>query len=333
MKQGGDVAVISQQTERMPKIRKLTGDEKYARYEITPLDPGMGTTVGSALRRVLLNEILGAAVTFIKIDGVLHEYTTIPGVKEDVIEMILNIKDLAIKVTDAADTSRPQKASISVRGRGEVTGADIEMPIGYEVVNPELHIAELTDERAKLSIELTIEVGKGYAPADRVDRSKLEIGLIPIDAIFSPIKRVNFIVEPTRVGTVSNYERLILEVWSNGAVNIDQAVVEGACLLIEHFRLFLGLGLPRTFVPLPSMGESIGEVTPTEALLDRSIETIGLDRKVVNILVKNGIYTLRDLVNKTESDLLNIRGFGRQALVEVMRILDGLKLKLKEDKK
>lgn len=321
--------MINQQAERMPKIRKLIGDEKYARYEIMPLDPGMGTTVGSALRRVLLNDIFGAAVTFVKIDGVLHEYTTIPGVKEDVIEMILNIKDLAIKVTKMADTSRPQKAFISVRGKGEVTGADIKMPIGYEVVNPELHIAELTDERAKLSMELTIEVGKGYAPADRVDRSKLEIGLIPIDAIFAPIKRVNFVVEPTRVGTVSNYERLVLEVWSNGAVDIDQAIVEAACLLIEHFRLFLGLGLPRTFVPIPSMEELV----PAEALLDRSIETIGLDKRVANILTQSGIRTLRDLVSKTEDELLNIRGFGRQALAEVVKILDELKLKLKEDKK
>ncbi|MCS7253046.1 MAG: DNA-directed RNA polymerase subunit alpha [Armatimonadota bacterium] len=321
--------MINQQIERMPKIRKLTGDEKYARYEVTPLDAGMGTTVGNALRRVLLNEILGAAVTFIKIDGVLHEYTTIPGVKEDVIEIILNIKDLAIKVNDTADTSRPQKASVAVRGRGEVTGADIRMPIGYEVVNPELHIAELTDEKARLSMELVIEVGKGYTPADAVDRSKLEIGLIPVDAIFAPIKRVNFAVEPTRVGTASNYERLILEVWSNGAINIDQAIVEAACLLVDHFRLFFGLGLPRPFVPVSSMGGLV----PTEALLDRLIETTGLDKRVTNILIQSGIRTLGDLVSKTEEELLSIKGFRRQALMEVVKVLDSFGLKLKESEK
>jgi len=304
-----------------PKIRKLVDEDKYARYEISPLEPGFGITVGNALRRVLLNEIIGAAVTFVKIDGVLHEYSTIPGVREDVIELILNIKELAIKITDTADTSKPQKAFISVRGEGEVTGADVRMPPGYEVVNPELHIAELTDERAKLNMELTIEIGKGYAPVDRVDRSKLEIGLIPIDAIFAPIKRVNFVVEPTRVGTVSTYERLVLEVWTNGTVNVDQALVEAAGLLINHFRIFLTLGIPRPFVPIYEAQD-----------INRSIETIGLSAKVASILMQSGCKTLGDLISKTERELLSIQGFGKQALAEVKRALSNLGLKLKEEK-
>lgn len=297
-----------QRGEVIPKIRKLSGDDKYARYEIAPLTAGMGTTIGNALRRTLLNEITGAAVTFIKIDGVLHEYTTIPGVREDVMEIILNIKDLAIKVTHMADISRPQKASISVHGRGEITGADIKMPVGYDIVNPELHIAELTDEKARLSMELTIEVGKGYAPADRVDRSKLEIGLIPVDAIFAPIKRVNFVVEPTRVGAVGGYERLVLEIWSNGAVEIDRAIVEAADLIIDHFKLFLGL------------------------LLERSITTIGLDKKVASSLEQHGIKTLGDLISKTEDELLKIKGFGKQALSDVTRVLSIFGLKLGKEK-
>lgn len=304
-----------------PKIRKLVDEDKYARYEISPLEPGFGITVGNALRRVLLNEIIGAAVTFVKIDGVLHEYSTIPGVREDVIELILNIKELAIKITDTADTSNPQKAFISVRGEGEVTGADVRMPPGYEVVNPELHIAELTDERAKLNMELTIEIGKGYAPVDRVDRSKLEIGLIPVDAIFAPIKRVNFVVEPTRVGTVSTYERLVLEVWTNGTVNVDQALVEAAGLLINHFRIFLTLGIPRPFVPIYEAQD-----------INRSIETIGLSGKVASILMQSGCKTLGDLISKTERELLSIQGFGKQALAEVKRALSNLGLKLKEEK-
>ncbi|HID06356.1 MAG TPA: DNA-directed RNA polymerase subunit alpha, partial [Armatimonadetes bacterium] len=240
----------------------------------------------------------------------------------------LNIKELAIKITDVADTSQPQTAHLRVKGAGEVTGADIEMPTGYEIANPEQHIAELTSQRAKLDMEMTIEVGKGFSPADRIDRSRLDIGVIPVDAIYTPIKKVNFSVEPTRVGTISNYERLVLEVWTNGTIDPDQALVEAAHRLIEHFRLFLGLGIPRRFMAV-LLGVEEAPAALAEALLERSLDTIGLSGRVVGVLARAGINTLGDLVNRTREELNGISGFGPQALEEVENALSQLGLKLK----
>ncbi len=295
----------------MPQIRELIRDERYAKYEIAPLEPGMGTTLGNALRRTLLNDILGAAITEVWIEGVPHEYTTIPGIKEDVLEIILNLKEVAIRPLPTINPRIPYTARIQVRGEGEVTGADIQMPYGFEVANPEVHIATLTDGKAYLDMQLTIRVGKGYLPLDRVDRSKLPLGTIPVDAIFSPVKKVNFIVEPTRVGVRSDYDRLILEIWTNGAIEPDQAVVEAAQLLMEHLRLFQPLGMARQFV-LQELGvEEAGIIAPS----GEPIERLGLPTRIVNVLRRNGITTIQELTSYTREELLErVSGLGEQSL-------------------
>jgi DNA-directed RNA polymerase subunit alpha len=297
----------------MPQIKELARDVNYAKYEIAPLEPGLGTTIGNALRRTLLNDILGAAITEVWIEGVPHEYTTIPGVKEDVLEIILNLKEVAIRPLPTVNPRMPQTARIQVRGEGEVTGADIQMPFGFEVANPEVHIATLTDSKASLDMQLTIRVGKGYLPLERIDRSKLPLGTIPVDAIFSPVKKVNFIVEPMRVGVRSDYDRLILEVWTNGAIEPDQAVVEAAQILIEHLRLFLPLSMARQFV-LQELGVEESGVSAS----GEPIERLGLPTRITNVLRRNGITTIQELVSYTREELLErVSGLGEQSLQQI----------------
>ncbi|MFA0777031.1 MAG: hypothetical protein PVTTEEND_000745 [Candidatus Fervidibacter sp.] len=295
-----------------PQIREVMRDARYAKYEITPLESGMGTTLGNALRRVLLNDIIGAAITEVWIEGVPHEYTTIPGVKEDVLEILLNLKEVAIKVADAVNPRNPYTARLQVQGEGEVTGADIQMPFGFEVANPEVHIATLTDSKATLDMQLTIRLGKGYLPLERIDRSKLPLGTIPLDAIFSPVKKVNFIVEPTRVGVRSDYDRLILEIWTNGAIEPEQALVEAAQTLMEHLRLLQPLGIPRRFV-LQELGVPEDQIPSLQS--DLPLSTLGLPTKLINNLQRSGIRTLRDLTHFTRAELLErVSGLGKESL-------------------
>ncbi len=311
----------------MPQIKELVREDRYAKYEIAPLEPGLGTTLGNALRRTLLNDILGAAITEVWIEGVPHEYTTIPGVKEDVLEIILNLKEVAIRPLPTINPRMPYTARIQVQGEGEVTGADIQMPYGFEVANPEVHIATLTDSKASLDMQLTIRVGKGYLPLERIDRSKLPLGTIPVDAIFSPVKKVNFIVEPMRVGIRSDYDRLILEVWTNGAVEPDQAVVEAVQLLIEHLRLFQPLGMARQFV-LQELGvEGEGGMPSGEP-----IERLGLPTRIINVLRRNGITTIQELTSYTREELLErVSGLGEQSLQLVEERLRELGYYLREE--
>ncbi len=296
----------------MPQIKELMREARYAKYEIAPLEPGLGTTLGNALRRTLLNDILGAAITEVWIEGVPHEYTTIPGVKEDVLEIILNLKEVAIRPLPTINPRVPYTARIQVQGEGEVTGADIQMPYGFEVANPEVHIATLTDKKASLDMQLTIRVGKGYLPLERIDRSKLPLGTIPVDAIFSPVKKVNFIVEPMRVGIRSNYDRLILEIWTNGAIEPDQAIVEAAQLLIEHLRLLQPLGMARQFV-LQELGVEEGMIAAGEP-----IERLGLPNRILNVLRRNGITTIQELTSYTREEILErVSGLGEQSLQQI----------------
>lgn len=311
----------------MPQIKEFVREARYAKYEIAPLEPGLGTTLGNALRRTLLNDILGAAITEVWIEGVPHEYTTIPGVKEDVLEIILNLKEVAIKPSPTVNPRIPYTARIQVRGEGEVTGADIQMPYGFEVANPEIHIATLTDSKASLDMQLTVRVGKGYLPLERIDRSKLPLGTIPVDAVFSPVKKVNFVVEPMRVGIRSDYDRLVLEIWTNGAIEPDQAIVEAAQLLIEHFRMLLPLGMARRFV-LQELGvEEEGlEVT------GEPIEKLGLPGRIVNVLRRNGIMTIQELTSYTREELLErVSGLGEQSLQLVEEKLRELGYSLREE--
>ena len=312
----------------MPQIKELVREARYAKYEIAPLEPGLGTTIGNALRRTLLNDIMGAAITEVWIEGVPHEYTTIPGVKEDVLEIILNLKEVAIRPLPTVNPRIPYTARIQVRGEGEVTGADIQMPYGFEVANPEVHIATLTDSKASLDMQLTIRVGKGYLPLERIDRSKLPLGTIPVDAIFSPVKKVNFIVEPMRVGIRSDYDRLILELWTNGAIEPDQAIVEAAQLLIEHLRLFLPLGMARQFV-LQELG--VEEEGPIPSSGD-PIERLGLPTRITNVLRRNGIITIQELISYTREELLErVSGLGEQSLQQIEERLRELGYHFREE--
>ncbi|MCC6037511.1 DNA-directed RNA polymerase subunit alpha [Fervidibacter sp.] len=312
----------------MPQIKELVREARYAKYEIAPLEPGLGTTIGNALRRTLLNDIMGAAITEVWIEGVPHEYTTIPGVKEDVLEIILNLKEVAIRPLPTVNPRIPYTARIQVRGEGEVTGADIQMPYGFEVANPEVHIATLTDSKASLDMQLTIRVGKGYLPLERIDRSKLPLGTIPVDAIFSPVKKVNFIVEPMRVGIRSDYDRLILELWTNGAIEPDQAIVEAAQLLIEHLRLFLPLGMARQFV-LQELG--VEEEGPIPSSGD-PIERLGLPTRITNVLRRNGITTIQELISYTREELLErVSGLGEQSLQQIEERLRELGYHFREE--
>ncbi len=312
----------------MPQIKELVREARYAKYEIAPLEPGLGTTIGNALRRTLLNDIMGAAITEVWIEGVPHEYTTIPGVKEDVLEIILNLKEVAIRPLPTVNPRIPYTARIQVRGEGEVTGADIQMPYGFEVANPEVHIATLTDSKAALDMQLTIRVGKGYLPLERIDRSKLPLGTIPVDAIFSPVKKVNFIVEPMRVGIRSDYDRLILELWTNGAIEPDQAIVEAAQLLIEHLRLFLPLGMARQFV-LQELG--VEEEGPIPSSGD-PIERLGLPTRITNVLRRNGITTIQELISYTREELLErVSGLGEQSLQQIEERLRELGYHFREE--
>lgn len=297
-----------------PQIREVTRDARYAKYEIAPLEPGMGTTLGNALRRVLLNDIIGAAITEVWIEGVPHEYTTIPGVKEDVLEILLNLKEVAIKVADTVNPRNPYTARLQVQGEGEVTGADIQMPYGFEVANPEVHIATLTDSKAFLDMQLTIRLGKGYLPLERIDRSKLPLGTIPVDAIFSPVKKVNFTVEPMRVGLRSDYDRLLLEIWTNGAIEPDQALVEAAQTLMEHLCLLQPLGIARRFV-LQELGVPEDQLPAGADLDPLDLRNMGLPSHLVNILQRSGIKTLRDLTRFSREELLErVAGLGEQRL-------------------
>lgn len=312
----------------MPQIKELVREARYAKYEIAPLEPGLGTTLGNALRRTLLNDILGAAITEVWIEGVPHEYTTIPGVKEDVLEIVLNLKEVAIKPSPTVNPRIPYTARIQVSGEGEVTGADIQMPYGFEVANPEVHIATLTDSKASLDMQLTIRVGKGYLPLERVDRSKLPLGTIPVDAIFSPVRKVNFVVEPMRVGIRSDYDRLVLEVWTNGAIEPDQAIVEAAQLLIEHFRMLLPLGMARRFV-LQELGV---EEEGLMGVTGEPIEKLGLPGRIVNVLRRNGITTIQELTSYTREELLErVSGLGEQSIQLVEEKLRGLGYSLREE--
>lgn len=311
-----------------PQIRELVREARYAKYEIAPMEPGMGTTLGNSLRRTLLNDIMGAAITEVRIEGIHHEYTTIAGVKEDVVEILLNLKEVAIKPTDTVNPRLPYTARIQVQGEGEVTGADIQTPFGFEIANPEVHIATLTDSKTSLEMQLTIRVGRGYLPLDRMDRAKLSLGTIPMDAIFSPVKKVSFFVEPMRVGVRSDYDRLVLEIQTNGAIEPDQALVEASQTLIEHLRLLLPLSMARRFV-LQELG--IDEVMSLD-LEVQTVDAIGLPTRIVNVLKRVGITTVQELTSYTRRELdERVSGLGEQSLQIIEERLRQMGLTFREE--
>jgi DNA-directed RNA polymerase subunit alpha len=307
-----------------PKIDliELSDDGSYGKFVVEPLERGFGTTLGNSLRRVLLSSLPGAAVTSIRVEGVLNEFSTIPGVKEDLVEIILNLKELAIKM----DGDEPKVVSVNVQGPKEFTGADILTDASMEILNGDKHIATLNED-AKLYIEITVEKGRGYVPADKNKKPGQPIGLIPVDSIFTPIRRVNFNVENTRVGQVTDYDKLTLEVWTNGCIKADEATSLAAKIMNEHLMLFIDLTEHVSDVEI--MVEK--EEDKKEKVLEMTIEELDLSVRSYNCLKRAAINTVDELIQKTEEDMMKVRNLGKKSLEEVQQKLAVLGLGLKKN--
>ena len=301
-----------------PQISEEEISETRKKFTIEPLEPGFGYTLGNSLRRTLLSSIPGAAVTQVQIDGVLHEFSTIDGVTEDVTDVVLNLKGLVVRSDNEEPTTVPLRAS----GPAEVTGADIQLPAGVEILNPDHHIATL-NKRATLSMELRVEQGRGYVAA--ATAPKEAIGTIPIDALFSPVKRVTYEVEPTRVEQMTNFDRLILDVETDGSLAPSEALSAAGSTLVELFQLFAGVGAGAGGLVL---GPEPGEDEVSGVLAD-PIEDMDLTVRSYNCLKREGITTVGELVQKSEEDLLEIRNFGQKSIDEVKAKLEEMGLGLK----
>ncbi len=312
----------------LPRIETLEETGTYGKFVVEPLDRGYGVTLGNSLRRVMLSSIEGAAVTYVKIDKVMHEFSTIPGIKEDTTELILNLKGLFVKVDrNGATPGEPQFIRISKKGEGRITGADVDCPTGIEVVNPEVYLATIADEDATLDMELTIEVGKGYVlPDKQVGRANQPIGVISVGSAFTPVRKVNYTVEATRVGFKTDFERLVLEITTNGTIRPSEGISEAAVILDKYFRHFMefaGIG-PHFGADDRYLPDSLGPQAP-----DARIEELDFSVRTYNCLKKDSVLTISDLCQKTEQDLMTIRNFGKKSLVEVRERLSQWGLALK----
>jgi DNA-directed RNA polymerase subunit alpha len=307
-----------------PKIEtvEISDDRKYGKFVVEPLERGYGTTLGNSLRRILLSSLPGAAVTSIQIDGVLHEFSTIPGVVEDVTNIILNVKKLALKIYSDDEKT----LEIDVQGQGAVTAADIQADSDVEILNPDLHIATLETD-AHLRIRLTAKTGRGYSPADSNKREDQPIGVIPIDSIYTPVTRVSYYVENTRVGQMTNYDKLTLDVWTDGSIEPEKAVALGAKILTEHLNIFVNLTDEAQKAEI--MVEK--EEDQKEKVLEMTIEELDLSVRSYNCLKRAGINTVQELANKTEEDMMKVRNLGRKSLEEVKAKLEELGLGLRKD--
>lgn len=313
----------------LPKIQTLDSNSEYGKFVVEPLERGYGVTLGNSLRRVLLSSIPGAAITYVKIDKVLHEFSTIPGVKEDTTELLLNLKDVYVKVDrNGSGEYRhdPKTIRVDVKGSGRVTGADVNCPEDVEIVNPEAYIATISDEDATLSMEMTVETNKGYVPPDRLERrSQMGIGVIPMGAAFTPVRKVNYTVEATRVKSETNLERLTLEVWTNGTITPENAISEAARILMQYFSLFGNFSNVMGVLP----GIPTEEAAPVENAPNVRIEELDFSVRTYNCLKKANILTIPELIQYTENDLMQIRNFGKKSLTEVREKLQQLGLTLK----
>ncbi len=304
-----------------PRIeRSGSQDEFYGRFTVEPLDRGYGHTLGNALRRVLLSSLPGAAVTSIQIEGIQHEFSTIPGVKEDVTEIILNMKDLTLR----SYSDEPKVLEINVTGPKVVTAADIRVDSEVEVINTELPIATL-GKNASLHMYLTVERGNGYVPADKNKQTPAVIGVIPIDSIYTPIRKVNYTVEDTRVGQITDYDKLVLEIWTNGSLYPEEAVGMAAKLLSEQLVLFTRL----TDHPV-ALAAADHEATPAGKSVDMTIEELDLSVRAFNCLKRAGINTVGELVQKDQEEMMKVRNLGKKSLEEVEQKLELLGLSLRQ---
>ncbi|MCD6362258.1 MAG: DNA-directed RNA polymerase subunit alpha [Armatimonadetes bacterium] len=309
-----------------PTMIALELSDKYGKFTIEPLERGFGHTLGSAFRRVLLGHIPGAAVTDVRIDGVPHAFATIDGVYEDATEICLNIKELAIRYDPEIAGEEVQICRIEVQGKGEITGSDIICPPGIEVANPELHIAEITDAKTSLVMDLWVGYDSGYHPVEEPGREKRGSDVIALDALFSPITRCTYHVEPTRLGHRTNLDRLLLEVWGDGTIVPDQAVKMAAEILIGYIRVFGDIEL----IEEEEEEEVAEEDEVLNKVLSYPIEEMEFSVRTFNCLKKENVDTVGELVQRSEEDLLNIRNFGKRSLEEVIAKLAQFDLTLRE---
>lgn len=311
-----------------PRIKRLVETDTYGKFVVEPLETGFGTTIGNALRRVLLSAVPGAAITSVKLEGVLHEFSTIPGVKEDTTALLLNLKDLNIKVSGNGQAEEePRVLRVEARGRGEITGADVKCPEDVVIVNPEVYVAEISEEDAVLNMELTVEIGKGFVLPEAQEKFKNIIGTIPFGSVFTPVRKVNFATEPTRVGNKTNFERLVLEIWTNGTIDAEEALGKAAEILMEHVALFI----PGDAAAALLRGSVTADDESAAAIKapDARIEELDFSVRTYNCLKKAGITNVQDLVQTSEQELMNIRNFGRKSLNEVKDKLAAMDLNLR----
>ena len=305
------------------EIQSASEDGKYARFVCTPLERGYGITIGNSLRRIMLSSLPGTAVSQVKVDGVLHEFSTLPGVKEDVTEIVLNIKNLAIKNNSSSD--EPKVAYIEVEGEGEVTAADIQCDQDIEIVNKDQHIATLSGKDAKLYIELTITCGRGYVSSEQNKSAELPIGVISVDSIYTPVERVNMSVENTRVGQQTDFDKLTLDVYTNGTLSPEDSVSLAAKVLSEHLNLFVDLSDAASRTEVMSAKKEDIKVD----IMNMSIDELELSVRSYNCLKRAGINTVSELVNKTPDEMMKVRNLGRKSLEEVLEKLKDLDLELR----
>ena len=296
-------------------IVELSEDYRYGKFVIEPLERGYGITIGNALRRILLSSLPGVAVNAIKIDGVLHEFSTIPGVKEDVTEIILTLKELSATIDD--EGSRTLK--IEAQGPCSITGADIICPPDVEILSKDLAIATL-DDNAKLNMEIFVDKGRGYVSAEENKTENVPIGVLPVDSIYTPVEKVSYHVENTRVGQKTDYDKLVLEVWTNGSINPQEGISLAAKVLVEHLNLF---------IDLTEHVSSVEIMVQKEKVLEMTIEELDLSVRSYNCLKRAGINTVEELANKSEDDMMKVRNLGKKSLEEVIQKLEELGLGLK----
>ena len=309
-----------------PRIEteELSADGKYGRFVVEPLERGFGNTLGNSLRRVLLSSLDGVAVTSIKIDGVLHEFSTIPGVKEDVTEIVLNMKSLVAKL----HSNGPKVVEISAEGPCEVTAESIKCDSEVEILTPDLHIATLGED-SKLNMEITLDKGRGYVPAER-NKALMGsdvIGILPVDSIYTPVLKVNYTVDNTRVGQITDYDKLTLSVWTNGVINAQEAVSLAAKVLTEHLNLFVDLSDRGYNTEIMVEKDDKGK----EKVLEMTIEELDLSVRSFNCLKRAGINTVEDLISKSEEDMMKVRNLGRKSLEEVVYKLSTLGFNLRKE--
>jgi len=306
------------------KAKIIKKEQNKATFEIEGLYPGYGATIGNSLRRVLLSSLPGAAVTQMKIKGVQHEFSTIPGVLEDVITIGLNLKQLRFKM----HTDEPQKARLKVKGEKEVKGSSFELPSQIELINKNSHIATLTDKKAELDIEIQIEKGTGYIPVERRKKEKLEIGVIALDAIFTPMRRISFNVENMRVGDRTDFDRLLLEIETDGTISPEETFLHASDILVKHFSLLFESITP----PKEERKAKAKEVGAEEDMAKTKVEELKLSKRTINALLDNNVKTLGGILKKSEKSISELKGMGEKGVKEIKRVLKRKGFELKEGK-